>query len=90
MEINEVGLLVDVQNEVFLPTVIESEGLTDFDHRFDTSQLKLCTFINKIDNAQEQFSHENRVEECIIDHQSRYGFHVFEDHVAFIWSILSV
>jgi hypothetical protein len=47
----EVGILFDVQNEVFLLGFIESGGFLDIYHEFDISLLKLCTFMNEMDNT---------------------------------------
>jgi hypothetical protein len=80
---SEGNILVDEQNGMLLPTVVLTGGFSVFYHEVDITQLKSCTFINKIKSIQQTYSFEDQIEINIDAHyQKGYGSRVFSDPVA--------
>jgi hypothetical protein len=79
---SEGNTLVDQQNGMLLPTIVLTGGFSNFYHEVDITQLKSCTFINKIKSIQQTYSFEDHIEINIDAHyQKGYGSCVFSDPV---------
>jgi len=75
---SEGNILVDEQDGMLLPTIVLTGGFLFFYHGMDTTQMKSCTFINKI-KRQQTYSFEDQID---AHYKKGYGSCVFLDLVA--------
>jgi hypothetical protein len=69
---------------MFLPTIVLIGGFSISYHEVDITQLKTCTFINKIKIIQPTYGFEDRIEINVDAHYKKgYGSCVFLDPITF-------